>query len=39
MENAFGQMLLDGTGPEIIERDDGFIDAGPRRAAARVRTG
>jgi SAM-dependent methyltransferase len=25
--DAFGQMLLDGTGPEIIERDDGFVDA------------
>jgi SAM-dependent methyltransferase len=25
--DAFGQMLLDGTGPEIIERDDGFLDA------------
>ena len=25
--DAFGQMLLDGTGPEIIERDDGFIEA------------
>jgi SAM-dependent methyltransferase len=25
--DAFGQMLLDGTGPEIVERDDGFIDA------------
>src|SRR2546423_9891421 len=28
MADAFGQMLLDGTGPEIIERDDGFLDAG-----------
>ena len=27
MADAFGQMLLDGTGPEIIERDDGFLDA------------
>ena len=27
MADAFGQMLLDGTGPEIIERDDGFVDA------------
>lgn len=27
MADAFGQMLLGGTGPEIIERDDGFIDA------------
>jgi SAM-dependent methyltransferase len=26
MADAFGQMLLDGTGPEIIERDDGFLD-------------
>jgi SAM-dependent methyltransferase len=25
--DAFGQMLLDGTGPEIIERDDGFLGA------------
>ena len=25
--DAFGQMLLDGTGPEIIERDDGFVAA------------
>jgi SAM-dependent methyltransferase len=25
--DAFGQMLLGGTGPEIIERDDGFLDA------------
>jgi SAM-dependent methyltransferase len=25
--DAFGQMLLDGTRPEIVERDDGFIDA------------
>jgi SAM-dependent methyltransferase len=25
--DAFGQMLLDGTRPEIIERDDAFIDA------------
>jgi SAM-dependent methyltransferase len=25
--DAFGQMLLDGEGPEIIERDDGFLDA------------
>lgn len=25
--DAFGRMLLDGTGPEIIERDDGFLDA------------
>jgi SAM-dependent methyltransferase len=25
--DAFGQMLLDGTGLEIIERDDGFVDA------------
>jgi SAM-dependent methyltransferase len=25
--DAFGQMLLDGAGPEIIERDDGFVDA------------
>ena len=25
--DAFGQMLRDGTGPEIIERDDGFVDA------------
>jgi hypothetical protein len=28
MADVFGQMLLDGTGPEIIERDDGFLDAG-----------
>jgi SAM-dependent methyltransferase len=27
MADAFGKMLLDGTGPEIIERDDGFLDA------------
>lgn len=27
MADAFGQMLLDVTGPEIIERDDGFLDA------------
>jgi SAM-dependent methyltransferase len=27
MADAFGQMLLDGTGPEIIEREDGFLDA------------
>lgn len=27
MADAFGQMLLDGTGMEIIERDDGFLDA------------
>ena len=27
MADAFGQMLLDATGPEIIERDDGFLDA------------
>src|SRR5689334_15474127 len=27
MADAFGQMLLDGKGPEIIERDDGFLDA------------
>jgi SAM-dependent methyltransferase len=27
MADAFGQMLLDGRGPEIIERDDGFLDA------------
>lgn len=27
MADAFGQMLLDGAGPEIIERDDGFLDA------------
>jgi SAM-dependent methyltransferase len=26
MTDAFGQMLLDGAGTEIIERDDGFID-------------
>jgi SAM-dependent methyltransferase len=26
MEDAFGQMLLDGADTEIIERDDGFID-------------
>ena len=25
--DAFGQMLRDGRGPEIIERDDGFLDA------------
>jgi SAM-dependent methyltransferase len=25
--DAFGQMLLDGTGSEIVERDDGFISA------------
>jgi SAM-dependent methyltransferase len=25
--DAFGQMLVDGTGQEIIERDDGFINA------------
>ena len=25
--DAFGQMLLDGSGPEIIERDDGFLEA------------
>jgi SAM-dependent methyltransferase len=24
--DAFGEMLLGGTGPEIIERDDGFLD-------------
>src|SRR5437764_15405506 len=28
MADAFGQMLLGGTGLEIIERDDGFLDAG-----------
>jgi SAM-dependent methyltransferase len=27
MADAFAQMLLNGTGPEIIERDDGFLDA------------
>jgi len=27
MADAFGQMLLDGRGPEIIERDDGFLDS------------
>jgi len=27
MADAFGQMLLGGTGLEIIERDDGFLDA------------
>lgn len=27
MADAFGQMLLDGAGPEIIERDDGFLNA------------
>jgi SAM-dependent methyltransferase len=27
MADAFGQMLLDGPGLEIIERDDGFLDA------------
>lgn len=27
MADAFGQMLLDGAGLEIIERDDGFLDA------------
>ena len=27
MADAFGQMLLDGTGPELIERDHGFVDA------------
>jgi len=27
--DAFGQMLLDRTGSEIIERDDGFLT--PRR--------
>lgn len=27
MADAFGQMLLDGKGPEIVERDDGFLDA------------
>jgi SAM-dependent methyltransferase len=27
MADAFGQMLLDGTGLEIIERDDGYLDA------------
>ena len=27
MADAFGEMLLGGTGPEIIERDDGFLDA------------
>lgn len=27
MADAFGQMLLDGTGPEIIERDDGYVEA------------
>ena len=26
MADAFGEMLLGGTGPEIIERDDGFLD-------------
>jgi SAM-dependent methyltransferase len=26
MADAFGQMLLDGAGTEIIERDDGFLD-------------
>ena len=27
MADAFGQMLLDGRGPEIVERDDGFLDS------------
>lgn len=27
MADAFGRMLLDGRGPEIIERDDGFLDS------------
>ena len=27
MADAFGQMLLGGTGLEIIERDDRFLDA------------
>ena len=27
MADAFGRMLLDGIGPEIIERDDGFLNA------------
>ena len=27
MADAFGRMLRDGTGPEIIERDDGFVEA------------
>src|SRR5918911_645211 len=27
MVDAFGQMLLDGAGLEIIERGDGFLDA------------
>jgi SAM-dependent methyltransferase len=27
MADAFGQMLLDGAGQEIVERDDGFLDA------------
>jgi SAM-dependent methyltransferase len=26
MADAFGQMLLDGAGTEIVERDDGFLD-------------
>lgn len=26
MADAFGQMLLDGAGMEVIERDDGFLD-------------
>lgn len=36
MADAFGQMLLAGTGPEIIERDDGFIDAATIRYFAPV---
>src|SRR5437763_14884326 len=28
MADAFGQMLLDGTGPETTGPDDGFLDAG-----------
>ena len=36
MPDAFGQMLLDGKGPEIVERDDGFIDAAKIRYFAPV---
>jgi SAM-dependent methyltransferase len=35
--DAFGRMLLDGIGPEIVERDDGFIDASRMGYFAPVR--
>jgi SAM-dependent methyltransferase len=35
--DAFGQMLLDGADPEIVERDDGFIDRSMLNYFAPVR--